>query len=206
MFNGFSKATFIDSAPFDTSKTEDMEGMFAYCNSLKHLDVSGFDTSNARCMYCMFIYCSSLEELDVSHFDTSRTTRTSHQGYGSLCGMFLGCSSVKTLDLSSFDMTATSWTYHTQNMFPGCTSLEKLILGPKNWFNSYTALSGSWTHVEDGLTLSGSQLMSGYTRDNSLAYSGTWMRNMPEGHYYKTDGSLGQTNLWEVHSPDDPFI
>ena len=28
MFNGFSKATFIDSAPFDTSKTEDMEGMF----------------------------------------------------------------------------------------------------------------------------------------------------------------------------------
>ena len=205
MFNGFTKAAFIDSAPFDTSKTEDMEAMFANCNSLKHLDVSGFDTSSARCMYCMFIYCSSLEELDVSHFDTSRTTQTSHQGYGSLCGMFLGCSSVKTLDLSSFDMTATSWTYHTQNMFPGCTSLEKLILGPKNWFNSYTALSGSWTHVEDGLTLSGSQLMSGYTRANSLAYSGTWMRNMPEGHYYKTDGSLGQTNLWEVHSPDDPF-
>ena len=205
MFNGFTNATFIDAAPFDTSRTTDMEAMFANCRSVKRLDVSGFDTSNVRCMYCMFIYDSSLEELDVSHFNTTNCTQTSDENYGSLCGMFLGCSGVKMLDLSSFDMTRTSWTYHTQNMFPGCTSLEKLKLGPDVRFNSYTALSGSWTHVEDGMTLSGSQLTSGYNAANSIAYSGTWIRNMPEGHYYRTDGSLGPVNMWEVHSPDDRF-
>ena len=205
MFNGFTNATFIDAAPFDTSRTTDMEAMFANCRSVKRLDVSGFDTSNVRCMYCMFIYDSSLEELDVSHFNTTNCTQTSDENYGSLCGMFLGCSGVKMLDLSSFDMTRTSWTYHTQNMFPGCTSLEKLKLGPDDRFNSYTAFSGSWTHVEDGMTLSGSQLTSGYNAANSIAYSGTWIRNMPEGHYYRTDGSLGPVNMWEVHSPDDRF-
>ena len=205
MFYGFEEVTFIDSAPFDTSKTTDMEAMFADCGKLETLDVSGFDTSSAKCMYCMFIYDSSLKELDVSHFNTSNCTSTSHQGYGSLCGMFLGCSSVTELDLSSFDMTRSSWPYLTQNMFPGCTSLEKLILGPNVRFNSYTALSGSWTHVEDGLTLSGSELCRQYNATNAFPYSGTWYRNMPEGHYYRTDGSLGQTNLWEVHTPADRF-
>ncbi len=206
MFNGFTEVTFIDSAPFDTSMTKDMERMFGSCTKLKKLDVSGFDTSSVKCMYCMFYSDSSLEELDVSHFNVSNATSTSDEGYGSLCGMFFGCSSVKTLDLSSFDMTRSiSYPYNVQNMFPGCTSLEKLILGPNVRFNSYTALSGSWTHVEDGMTLSGSQLTSGYNAANSLTYSGTWLRNMPEGHYYRTDGSLGQTNMWEVHSPEDKF-
>lgn len=205
MFNGFAKATVIDTAPFDTSRTEDMEAMFARCSSVRKLDVSGFDTTRVKCMYCMFIYDSALEELDVSHFNTTNTTSTSDENYGSLCGMFLGCASLTKLDLTSFDMTRTSWPYHTQNMFPGCTALEKLLLGPNVRFNSYTALSGSWTHVEDGLTLSGNQLTSGYNAANSLAYSGTWIRNMPEGHYYRTDGSLGQENMWEVHSPGEKF-
>ena len=205
MFYSFSEAEFIDAAPFDTSGTTDMEGMFGDCDSLETLDVSGFDTTNVRCMYCMFIYCGKLKEIDVSHFNTTNTTSMSDSGYGSLCGMFLGCSSVKVLDLSSFDMTRTSWTYHTQNMFPGCTSLEKLILGPQNRFNRFTSLSGSWTHEGDGVTLSGSALTSQYDSKNAFSYSGTWLRNMPEGHYYRTDGSLGGTNLWEVHTPDDRF-
>ena len=46
MFNGFTQVTFIDAAPFDTSKTTDMEAMFANCRNLETLDVSGFDTSN----------------------------------------------------------------------------------------------------------------------------------------------------------------
>ena len=205
MFNGFTKATFIDAKPFDTSMATDMEGTFANCNKLEFLDVSGFDTSNVRCMYCMFIYCGSLKTLDVSHFNTTNTTSTSDEGYGSLCGMFLGCASVTELDLSGFDMSRTSWTYHTQNMFPGCTSLERLTLGPKCWFNSYTALSGNWTHEDSGMVRSGSALTSQYTRANALEYSGTWIRDMPEGHYYRTDGSLGGDNLWEVHTPDSRF-
>lgn len=205
MFNGFTEATWIDAAPFDTSKVTDMEAMFANCPKLEHLDVSGFDTSNVRCMYCMFIYDSSLKELDVSNFNTTKSTSTSDQGYGSLCGMFYGCSGLTSLDLSSFDMTATSWTYHTQNMFISCNDMERLTLGPKCRFNNNTALSGNWTQEETGLQLSGSQLVSQYTAGNALKLSGTWIRNMPEGHYYRTDGSLGQRNLWEVHTPNDRF-
>jgi len=207
MFNGFAKATFIDVAPFDTSRTEDMEAMFANCNSVETLDIRRFDTSNVRCMYCMFIYDSGLKNLDLSHFNTHNVTRTSDQGYGSMCGIFFGCSGLTKLDLSSFDMTAAaiSWTYNVQNMFVGCTSLEKLILGSKVRFNRFTALSGSWTHEGDNLTLSGSALCNQYNDTNALPYSGTWIRNMPDGHYYKTDGSLGQNNLWEVHTPGDRF-
>ncbi len=206
MFNGFTKATFIDVSHFDTSRTEDMESMFANCTSVETLDIRGFDTSNVRCMYCMFIYDSKLENLDLSHFNTRNVTRTSDGNYGSMCGMFIGCSGLTKLDLSSFDMTAAiSYPYNVQNMFVGCTSLEKLILGPKVRFNSYTALSGSWTHEGDNLTLGGSALCSQYNNSNALLYSGTWIRNMPEGHYYKTDGSLGQNNLWEVHTPGDRF-
>ncbi|MBR0084984.1 MAG: thioester-forming surface-anchored protein, partial [Lachnospiraceae bacterium] len=117
-----------------------------------------------------------------------------------------GCSSIKVLDLSSFDMrNMISWPYSVQNMFPGMASLEKLILGPNTRFNGYTALSGSWTHEETGLTLSGGELCAQYNAQNSLAYAGTWIRNLPEGHYYRTDGSLGQKNLWEVHTPNDRF-
>ena len=46
MFNGFTKATFIDVSHFDTSRTEDMESMFANCTSVETLDIRGFDTSN----------------------------------------------------------------------------------------------------------------------------------------------------------------
>lgn len=205
MFYSFDMATVIEVAPFDTSRTTDMEAMFGDCGSVERLDVAGFDTTNVRCMYCMFIYCSSLKELDLSHFNTTNTTAMSDSNYGSLCGMFIGCSSLEELDLSSFDMTRTSWPYHTQNMFPGCTSLRKLTLGPNNRFNGYTSLSGSWTQENTGLTLGGGSLMGQYNASNAFSYSGTWIRNLPEGHYYRTDGSLGETNLWEVHTPDDRF-
>ena len=206
MFNGFTNAVFIDAKPFDTSVTMDMEAMFANCSKLEFLDVSGFDTSSARCMYCMFYMCGSLKALDVSHFNTAIATRTSDKGYGSICGMFIGCASLTELDLSSFDMrNSIGYPYNVQNMFPGCTSLERLTLGPNCRFNSYTALSGNWTHEDTGLQLSGSQLTSRYTAANALEYSGTWIRNLPEGHYYRTDGSLGPENLWEVHTPDDRF-
>ena len=206
MFNGFTNASAIDVGTFDTSMTTDMEAMFANCSKVEALDVSSFDTSNVRCMYCMFYGCSSLKELNVSHFNTTNTTSTSDQGYGSICGMFFSCSSLTELDLSSFDMTRLiSWPYNVQNMFPGCTNLSKLVLGPNVRFNSHTALSGSWTHEGDGLTLSGNELCIQYTAANAFSYSGTWIRNMPEGHYYRTDGSLGETNLWEVHTPSDRF-
>ena len=207
MFNGFTKATVVDVAPFDTSKTTSMIGMFANLFSVEELDVSGFDTSNVRCMYCMFYRCIGLKKLDLSHFDVSRVTSTTPgDNYGSLCGMFISCASLTELDLSNFDMRgAIGWPYNVQNMFNGCSSLQKLTLGPNVRFNGFTSLSGGWTHQDSGLTLSGSALTSGYTEANSLDYSGVWIRNMPEGHYYRTDGSLGEENLWEVHTPDDRF-
>ncbi|MCF0261018.1 MAG: hypothetical protein HUJ54_14250, partial [Erysipelotrichaceae bacterium] len=44
LFWGFSSVTKIDTARFDTSRTEKMDGMFGSCSSLESIDLSGFDT------------------------------------------------------------------------------------------------------------------------------------------------------------------
>ena len=205
MFNGFSNAEIVDVGCFDTSETEDMESMFSNLKKAKVIDVSGFDTSKVKCMYCMFYNCSSAEELDVSRFDTRNSVNTSDGSYGSLCGMFIGCASIRELDLSSFDMTQTSWPYHTQNFIISCPLLERLVLGPNCRFNGFTAFSGNWTKEDDGTTLSGAQLCASYNSANAMSLSGVWHRDMPEGHFYRTDGSLDEQNLWEVHTPLDRF-
>ena len=52
-----------------TCQTEDMNGMFCGCKSLKTLDLSRFDTSQVKTMIDIFKDCSSLTELDISNFD-----------------------------------------------------------------------------------------------------------------------------------------
>ena len=205
MFNGLTNAETVDVSCFDTSETQDMEGMFANLKKVRILDVSNFDTSQVRCMYCMFYNCSSVEVLDVSRFNTQNTVYTSDSNYGSMCGMFIGCASLHELDLSSFDMTNTGWPYHTQNMFVGTTVMERLVLGPNCRFNGFTALDGNWTKEDDGTTLSGAQLCYMYNSANAMMLSGVWHRDLPEGHFYRTDGSLDEENLWEVHTPLDRF-
>lgn len=54
---------------FDTSKTENMAGMFSGCRNLTRLDLSGFKTRRVQSFVAMFENCNSLQSLDLSKFN-----------------------------------------------------------------------------------------------------------------------------------------
>ncbi len=102
---------------FDTSRTNDMAGMFSFCQKLKSIDLSDFNTRNVTDMSGMFEYCTSLTELDLSSFHTHSLTNISH--------MFENCHNLTTINLSNFD---TSNVEGMQGVFSQCKSLKKLDL------------------------------------------------------------------------------
>lgn len=53
---------------FDTSKTENMAGMFYRCRNLTRLDLSGFKTKKVQSFEGMFDGCNGLQSLDLSKF------------------------------------------------------------------------------------------------------------------------------------------
>lgn len=58
---------------FDTSKTENMAGMFSGCKILTRLDLSGFKTKRVQSFVAMFENCNILQSLDLSKFNIIKT-------------------------------------------------------------------------------------------------------------------------------------
>lgn len=58
---------------FDTSKTENMAGMFSGCKILTRLDLSGFKTRRVQSFVAMFENCNILQSLDLSKFNIIKT-------------------------------------------------------------------------------------------------------------------------------------
>lgn len=58
---------------FNTSKTENMTGMFDGCRNLTRLDLSGFKTKKVQSFVAMFENCNSLQSLDLSKFNIIKT-------------------------------------------------------------------------------------------------------------------------------------
>ena len=115
MFYKLINITKIDFSNFDSSKVENMWGMFFGCSSLISLNLNNFDTSSVKKMDAMFIYCSSLKSLDLSNFNTSSVT--------SMVNMFYGCYSLISLNLSNFDTSSVTEMYY---MFYNCRALKTL--------------------------------------------------------------------------------
>ena len=93
MFQGAS-FTSLDLTGLDSSKVEDMNGMFNSCRSLTTLNISNFNTSKVTDMANMFYNCEVLTSLNLSSFDTSNVTN--------MQAMFLG-TTLSTLNLSNFN-------------------------------------------------------------------------------------------------------
>ena len=110
MFCNLKNITNIDVSKFDTSKVDNMYGMFAF-TSLSSLNLNSFNTSSVTNMYDMFYECSSLTYLFLNNFDTSKVTNFNR--------MFYNCHSLKILDLSSFQANSSSV---KNNMFYNCDS------------------------------------------------------------------------------------
>ncbi len=101
----------------NTSKTNNMSGMFYGCEKLTQLNLSGFVTDNVTNMEAMFGDCHSLQELNLSSFRTSKVT--------SMSWMFFNCEKLTQLDLSSFSTESVT---NMESMFAGCASLQELDL------------------------------------------------------------------------------
>ncbi|MDT2784294.1 BspA family leucine-rich repeat surface protein [Enterococcus asini] len=85
---------------FDTSETEDMEGLFYRSKKLVHLDLRSFNTEKVTSMVYMFSGCTGLESIDLSSFVTTEVTDMRY--------MFSECASLKQLDVSTFTIPSSS--------------------------------------------------------------------------------------------------
>ena len=115
MFAICNNLTTLNLSSFDTSKVIDMENMFYKNEKLVTLDISSFNTSEVTNMSYMFYNCRVLTSLDVSKFDTSQVTNMS--------AMFYDCSGLTSLDVSKFD---TSKVTDMSYMFQYCNRLTSL--------------------------------------------------------------------------------
>jgi len=118
MFKNCESELSIDISKWNTSKVEDMRGMFSECESLSSLpDISKWNTSKVEYMSGMFSECKYLSSLpDISKWNTSKVEYMSD--------MFSECKSLSSLpDISKWN---TSNANSMSQMFNGCESLSSL--------------------------------------------------------------------------------
>ena len=75
MFQACIEIISLDLSNFDTSKVNNMEGMFYECARLKTIKgIEKFNTEKVINMNRIFQECNEMELLDLSNFDTSKVT------------------------------------------------------------------------------------------------------------------------------------
>lgn len=121
MFYEGNNLTTIDLQNINTSKTINMNSMFAICNNLTTLNLSSFDTSKVIDMENMFYKNEKLVTLDISSFNTSEVTTMSN--------IFSNCTSLTKLDLNNFN---TSKVTDMNSMFFECRNLATLNISNFN--------------------------------------------------------------------------
>ncbi len=158
MFYGCAQVTEFDMSGWNMPNLYTTSHMFADCSGLQNLDLSGWQTTSKwYSMDAMFNDCRSIKFLDVSSFTTSGVVEFSQifeacwsleeikglENWDTANGKtfdqtFLSCGSLKELNLSSFDTRNAKSGNKALNgdisqgfvqMFSGCNSLQKLILG-----------------------------------------------------------------------------
>ncbi len=102
---------------FDTSKVTNMSSMFANSEALTTLPMSSLNTSALKDASNMFAGCTGLTSINLSNFTTSQVTNMS--------GLFAGCSSLGSIDVSTCN---TAKTTDMSNMFNGCEAIVSLDL------------------------------------------------------------------------------
>lgn len=225
--NSVNDRGFPTYTKWNTSKVTSMSALFAYDDALTSLDLTGWDTSNVTDMgfnpdYSagMFGYCSSLREIKgIGNWDVSKNTDFGNMfencsslhdidGIGSwntsngtyFGSMFDNCSSLESLDLSGWDMSSA----YCSPTFNGCTSLSRVVLGPRfrfvwpSWNSVSTVMlpnppttspyTGKWKHAEIDVAYDG--LFRGFYTDTrtSSDLASNWSSDMA-GVYEWDDGA-----------------
>jgi surface protein len=160
MFFGCEELTSLDLSKFNTSNVTNMSGMFDSCSGLTNLDVSKFNTSKVENMSDMFANCSKLTGLDLSKFDTSNVKDMEH--------MFSGCKGLTSLDLSKFD---TSKVGNMSDMFYYCSGLTSLVLS-SFYTSNVTDMSNMFSGCEGLTSLDLSKFDTGNVKNMLNMFSG----------------------------------
>ncbi len=84
---------------WDTSKTVDMNSMFAECRDLREINISHFQTTSLTDMSKMFFDCRRLRKINLTTFDTKEVKNMNQ--------LFYNCSSLEFLDINNFDFKKT---------------------------------------------------------------------------------------------------
>ena len=100
---------------FNTSKTENMQGMFHSDLNLTTLDLSSFKFSQVENLSLMFFHCADLTTITADWSDCYPKN---------VAGMFSSCSSLTNLDLSYMNLT---YVNDASNMFAYCNKLKNIL-------------------------------------------------------------------------------
>lgn len=151
MFYDCAALTKLDLSTFNTEKVTNMQSIFSGDSALTELNIKSFNTANNQYFAYMFSGCQSLDSIDISTFDISKAqggvsnmfsdckslkyvklpSFKNFKGY-SFRFMFSNCSALDSIDISGlaeWNADSVSSTPYYNNMFSGCTSLKKLIVG-----------------------------------------------------------------------------
>ena len=152
--NGCSGLKTIDATNWGLNKAEKVDYMFAKCSGLESIGgTENWNLSNVKYASSMLSGCSALTELSPANWKFSAVTSVSN--------LFNNCSSLQVLDMSSWDLTKA--TGNMSDLFRGCGSLVKFVVGEKFRFSSSVALPfDSWIRVSNQQVYSKNELYTSY--------------------------------------------
>lgn len=116
-FKDFKSIQTVDLSKIDSSKVEDMTGMF-YNSNIQSIDISCLNTSNVKQMDYAFAYCKNLRNFKFNNMPFSRLDLSNLE---SMEHLFDQSSSIESIDLSYIN--APKLTYF-ESAFQGCDSLK----------------------------------------------------------------------------------
>ena len=118
MFTYCSKLVTIEGLnELDTSKVNNMGGLFSDCSSIQELNVKDWDVSKVTNFGAVFRRCTALKTLDISNWDTSSGVIMS--------GIFTNCSNLTELDLSRWNLNNAN---SISQMLYGCSKITTIEL------------------------------------------------------------------------------
>ena len=133
MFRGCTSLETIDVKYWYFNTAWDFKGMFAQCKSLTSFDMDRFYAAKANYVDSMFRGCSALESFSFGNTFAPTNLVTSKY-------MFAECDALPEIDLTGMPGSRLT---NTDNMFRGCTALEKITI-PDGFFSSRDTMMRSF--------------------------------------------------------------
>jgi len=119
-----------------STKVEDFQYMFFYCQSLSSIDLSNFSFEKAKNLNSMFFFCSNLENLILPKNEIATNIED-------ISFMFSACNKLKTIDLSGISLANI---IDMGYIFSFCTNLENIIFSDDGPINKIEEISYAFSN------------------------------------------------------------